>query len=181
MLSLKEKIENSFDVLVKEFKYKHKMEAPKIEKIVVSVGVGKYKDDKRKLSVIQDRISKITGQKATYLLAKKSIASFKLRQGQVVGYKVTLYGKKMIMFFDKFISIIIPRMRDFRGISNNSVDEMGNLTIGIKEHIIFPETGDEEIKDIFGLSITVVSSASSKKEGLAFFKHLGIPFKKIKK
>jgi len=181
MLEIQDKINKAFDSLKDKFSYKNKMQAPKLEKIVLSVGVGRDKGDKKKLSVILDRLTKITGQKPSSSAAKKSIAAFKLREGEIVGYKTTLRGNSMNFFFDKFVAIIIPRMKDFRGISKKSIDEMGNLTIGIKEHIVFPETGDEEIKDIFGLSVTLVSTASNKEEALAFFEYLGIPFKKDKK
>ncbi|MCK5589328.1 MAG: 50S ribosomal protein L5 [Candidatus Pacebacteria bacterium] len=180
MLDIQKKINSAFDFLKEKFSYKNKFQSPKLTKIVVSVGVGRDKEDKRKLGVILDRLTKITGQKPSESPAKKSIAAFKLREGQIVGYKVTMRGDKMHRFFDKFVGIVMPRMKDFRGISLQSVDEQGNLTMGIKEHIVFPETGDEEIKDIFSLAVTIVSSASSKDEALEFFKHIGIPFKKEK-
>jgi len=181
MIDIKEKEKKAFDSLKDKFNYTNVFQTPKLEKIIVSVGAGRDKEDKRKLAVILDRLEKITGQKASPSPAKKSIASFKLREGQIIGYKVTLRGDRMYRFLDKFISIVIPRMKDFRGIKKTAVDEMGNLSIGVKEHIVFPETGDEEIKDIFGLSIVVVSTAKSKEEGLGFFAHLGVPFKKDKK
>ena len=180
MLEIKEKINKAFESLKEKFSYKNKLQSPRFEKIVVSVGAGRDKEDKKKLEVIVDRLTKITGQKPAVLAAKKSIASFKLREGQTIGFKVTLRGDRMYRFFDKFVGIVIPRMKDFRGISKTAVDEMGNLTIGIKEHIVFPETGDEEIRDIFGLSMTVVSTASSKEEALDFFEYIGVPFKKDK-
>ena len=181
MLDIKDKINNTFDSLKEEFSYKNKFQAPKLEKIILSVGAGRDKGDKKKIAVIVDRLTKIAGQKPSPSLAKKSVAAFKLREGEVIGFKTTLRGSNMDYFFEKFISIVIPRMKDFRGISEKSIDEMGNLTIGIKEHIIFPETGDEEINDIFGLAVTIVSTATNKEEALAFFKHLGVPFKKEEK
>jgi|TARA_Y100000310_G_scaffold345866_1_gene471905 large subunit ribosomal protein L5 len=153
------------------------MQTPKVEKIVVSVGTGSVKD-KKKLEVIQDRLAKVTGQKVSPRGAKKSIASFKLREGDTIGYQVTLRGTRMYDFLDRFIHISLPRSRDFKGINPESIDEMGNLTIGLSEHTIFPETPDEELKDIFGLSITIVTTAKTKEEAKTFLAHLGLPFKK---
>ena len=110
--------------------------------------------------------------------AKKSIASFKIRLGDPIGIVATLRGKRMYAFLEKLINVALPRTKDFRGISRKAVDNVGNLTIGIKEHTIFPETADEDIKDVFGLSITLVSTAKNKEEGLAFYELIGIPFKK---
>jgi large subunit ribosomal protein L5 len=155
------------------------MQSPKVQKVIVSVGVGSIKD-KNKIELIEDRLSKITGQKPSARPAKKSIAAFKLREGDVVGYQVTLRGKRMHTFLDKLVHVALPRTRDFRGLKRTSVDAMGNATIGIKEHTIFPETSDEELKDVFGLAITVVTSSDNQKETLAFLEHLGFPFKKPK-
>ena len=166
----------AFEALKGAFGYTNVFSSPRLVKAVLSTGTGKIKD-KNKIAVIQDRLARITGQKPSPRPAKKSIASFKLRQGEIIGYQVTLRGARMHHFVDKLIHVALPRTRDFRGISQTSVDEMGNLTIGIKEHTIFPETSDEDLKDVFGLSITLVSTAKGKEEALAFFKHLGIPFK----
>lgn len=176
MLS-KQKQQTAFDALSSVFGYKNRMAAPRILKVVVSSGVGK-KRDKNQLALVDDRLAKITGQKPSPRPAKQSIAQFKMREGDVVGYQVTLRGARMFDFLDKVIHITLPRTRDFRGINTSAVDMMGNLTIGIKEHTIFPETSDEDLKDIFGLAVTVVTSASSKDEAMAFFTHLGVPFKK---
>ena len=155
------------------------MAAPKLKKVVVNVGTGTgVKKDKNKNEAITERLTKITGQKPALRGAKKSIASFKVRQGDPIGVVVTLRGKRMYAFLEKFINVALPRTKDFRGINRTAVDAIGNLTIGIKEHTIFPETADEDIKDVFGMSITVVSSAKNKKEGTAFFELLGVPFKK---
>jgi len=155
------------------------MQTPKIEKVVVSVGFGSIKDkDKKKIDLIADRLSKITGQKPASRAAKKSIASFKLREGEPIGYQVTLRGPRMVGFLDKLLNIALPRTRDWRGIQTKAIDEIGNLTIGIKEHTIFPETSDEELKDVFGMAITVVTAAKSKEEAKAFLTHLGFPFRK---
>jgi large subunit ribosomal protein L5 len=157
--------------------YKNPMQNPRIMKVVVSAGVGSYKD-KNKFKVVEDRLARITGQKAAPRGAKVSIATFKSRTGDVVGYQVTLRGQRMYDFLDRLINIALPRTKDFRGIPPTSADEMGNYTLGIKEHSIFPEASDEELKDVFGLAITVVTTAKSKEEVIAFLTHLGFPFKK---
>lgn len=158
--------------------YKNAMQSPKLSKVIVSVGVGSFKD-KNKIKVVEDRLLKITGQKASPRGAKVAIANFKSRQGDVVGYQVTLRGARMYDFLERLLHIALPRTKDFRGISINSADEMGNYTLGIKEHTIFPETADEELKDVFGMSVTVVTTAKSRKEVQDFLTHLGFPFKKV--
>ena len=162
------------------FGYNNLMQLPKIEKVVVSVGIGRFNKDKVRNKLVEERLAKITGQKSAPRGAKKSIASFKTRQGDIIGYQVTLRGKRMYDFIDRLLHTALPRTRDFRGLKRESVDEMGNCTIGIKEHTIFPETADEDLKDIFSFAITIVTSASTKKEALAFLEHLGFPFKKVK-
>ena len=149
-----------------------------MEKVVVSVGVGSIVTDKRKVQLIPEKLEKITGQKALMRPAKKSIATFKVREGQVSGYQTTLRGKMMTDFLDKLVNVALPRTRDFRGIKREGADEMGNYSLGIKENSIFPETSDEDIRDIFGMSITIVTSAKSQKEVVAFLEFLGFPFKK---
>ena len=161
-----------------EFGYKNVMQAPKIEKVVISCGVGSQKD-KKKLDIIEDRLSKITGQKPVRKGAKISIAAFKVREGDTVGMQVTLRGQRMQDFLDRLVNIALPRTKDFRGISANAVDEMGNYTLGIKENTIFPESSDEDLKDVFGLAITIVTNVKNKNETKAFLTHLGFPFKKI--
>ena len=155
------------------------MATPKLQKVVLNVGTGTMvKKDKNKNTAISDRLAKITGQKVALRGAKKSIASFKVRQGDPIGVMVTLRGARMYAFLEKLINVALPRTKDFRGISRKVVDNIGNLTLGIKEHTIFPETADEDIKDVFGLSITIVSTAKTQKEGFAFYELLGVPFKK---
>lgn len=173
----KELTSKSFNALKGDFGYKNVMQAPRLSKVVVSVGVGSVKD-KKKGELIVDRLSKITGQKAVARGAKKAIANFKTRLGDVVGYQTTLRGPRMYGFLDKLLNVALPRTKDFRGIDKKAVDNIGNITIGIKEHTIFPETTDEDIKDVFGLAITVVTTAKNKKEATAFFEHLKFPFKK---
>lgn len=175
--SVKEKIETTFDILKDKFGYKNRMESPKLIKVVVGVGVGSV-NDKNKLGIIEDRLQKITGQKPAKRGAKKSIAAFKTREGDVVGYQITLRGKMMYSFMDKLINISLPRTKDFRGIPLKTIDNMGNCTIGIKEHTIFPETSDEDIKDVFGLAVTINTTAKNKEEAEEFLKNIGIPFQK---
>jgi large subunit ribosomal protein L5 len=177
--TIKEKEGEAFLKMKDAFHFKNAMAAPKIKKIVVNTGTGTpMKKDKNKNTAISERLAKITGQKGALRGAKQSISSFKIRQGDPVGVVVTLRGKRMYAFLEKLINVAIPRTKDFRGINRTGVDNIGNLTIGIKEHTIFPETADEDIRDVFGMAITIVSTASSKKEGTAFFEILGIPFKK---
>lgn len=177
MNTTKEKNLNSFTALKEELGLKNPMQAPKVKKVVVNVGIGSTKD-KKKIELIGERLAKITGQKPSARQARMSIATFKLREGDKVGYQVTLRGARMNAFLDRLINVALPRTKDFRGISETSVDAMGNYTLGIKEHTIFPETSDEDIRDIFGMSITIVTSATDKKSALAFLKYLGLPFKK---
>ena len=178
-LTVKEKEVEAFGKMKSVFHYKNAMAAPRLEKIILNVGTGTgLKKDKNKNDFVSDRLAKITGQKTALRGAKKSISSFKVRQGDPIGVIVTLRGKRMYAFLEKLINVALPRTKDFRGINRTAVDSIGNLTLGIKEHTIFPETADEDIKDVFGLSITLVSSAKNKQEGTAFFELLGMPFKK---
>ncbi len=174
----KQKQDTTYETL-KTFGYKARLAAPRLVKIVVSSGTGSgMKKDREKNNTIVDRLTKITGQKPTLRVAKKSVASFKVREGDPIGVSVTLRGARMQHFLDKLINIAIPRTKDFRGIERKGVDTIGNMTIGIKEHSIFPETSDEDLRDVFGFAITLVSTAKTRAEALAFFEHLGIPFKK---
>lgn len=178
-LTVKEKENTGFEKLKALFGYKNKMASPKLRKIVLNVGTGTLvKKDKNKNDAVSDRLAKITGQKAALRGSKKSVASFKVRQGDPIGVMVTLRGARMYAFLEKLINVALPRTKDFRGISRASVDSIGNLSMGIKEHTIFPETADEDIKDVFGLSVTLVSTAKNQKEGFTFYELLGIPFKK---
>lgn len=181
MKLVKEKQNISFKGLKDTFGYKNVMASPSISKVVVSVGTGSgIKRDRKYNDFISERLATITGQKPAARGAKKSIATFKLREGDVIGQVVTLRGKRMYDFLDRLINVAVPRMRDFRGFDVESIDAVGNLTLGIKEHNIFPETADEELKDVFGLAITIVTSAKSKDEAEAFLRFIGIPFKKKK-
>ncbi len=179
MKTVKQKAEESVKVMQEKFGYKNKMAAPKIQKVVVSVGTGSViKKDKTRNDFILDRLMKITGQKPTLRQAKKSIASFKVRAGDAIGVAVTLRNTRMYSFLDKLMNIALPRTKDFRGLDKKIVDNIGNITIPVKEHTIFPETGDEELKDVFGLAITIVTSAKNKEEATKFFELVGVPFKK---
>ena len=172
----KENQKTAYTTLKERFGYSNVMAAPRLMKIVVSSGVGKARDKNRN-KVVEDRLARITGQKPSARAAKKSIASFKLREGEIVGYQVTLRGDRMRDFLDKLVNIALPRTRDFRGLNATAIDDMGNLTIGIRENSIFPETSEEDLKDVFGMSITLVSTAKGKEEAEAFYRHLGIPLK----
>jgi len=165
-----------FELMKEKFGYKNPMEAPKIVKVVISTGVGSI-SDKNKLTTIKDRLARITGQAPAPRPAKKSIAGFKMRAGDVVGYQVTIRGDRMHTFIDKLIHIAFPRTKDFRGISKEAIDDMGNITISIKEHTVFPETSDEDLRDVFGFAITIVTTARNKKEAEALLVGIGIPFK----
>lgn len=174
---VKETLDNVFAALKGDFSYTNHMQAPRIEKVVISVGTGKI-DDKQKIALIQDRLAKITGQKAAPRAAKQSIASFKLREGETIGYQVTLRGQRMRDFLDRLIHVAIPNMRDFHGLKSTSIDEMGNYTMGVSEHTIFPETSDEDIRDVFGLAITIVTTAKTKEEAEALLRHINFPLQK---
>ena len=179
MESLKQKQAKVFATLKEKFGYKNLMQAPRIQKVVVSVGTGSgMKRDKTKNEFVMDRLSKIVGQKPSIKKAKQSIASFKIRAGDPVGVVVTLRGERMWSFLDKLVNVALPRTKDFRGVTRSSAGDLGNMTIGIREHTIFPETSDEEISSVFGLAITIVTSAKSRPEGLALFEYLGFPLKK---
>jgi large subunit ribosomal protein L5 len=175
--SLQEKQKKAFDVLSADFGYENKMEVPKLKKVVITTGIGSL-SDADKIELIRDRMGKITGQKPVATKAKQSIAAFSLREGDVVGYKVTLRGDQMRNFIDKLIHLTLPRTKDFRGISRDTIDEMGNITIAVSEHTAFPETSDEELKNVFGLGITIVTTANDKNAAEGYLEHIGIPFQK---
>lgn len=177
MEKVQTRLASVYESLKGDFGYKNVNEAPTIEKVVVSVGTGRI-EDKAKIALIQDRLALITGQKAAPRAARQSIAAFKLREGDIVGYQVTLRGVRKMDFLNKLVHVALPQTRDFRGLKTTSVDEMGNYTLGIKEHTIFPETADEDIKDVFGMSITLVTTAGSKAEAEALLRHVGLPLKK---
>lgn len=177
---LQDKQKNTFSALKNDFGWTNVNETPAIEKVVVSVGVGKMlkSGNKDKTELVAKRLQAITGQKAATRGAKKSIATYKTREGDLVGYQVTLRGTRMHDFLNRLLNVALPRTKDFKGVSKSGIDEMGNYSLGIKEHTIFPETADEDIKDVFGMAVTIVTSAKDKKTAEAYLRHLGFPFSK---
>ena len=165
-----------FEALKADFGYTNIMQAPKVTKVIVSSGVGSIKDKKR-CAFIAERISRITGQKAAPRLSKKSIAQFKMREGDMAGYQVTLRGARRDSFLSELINVVFPRVKDFRGLKASAIDEMGNISLGFKEHTVFPETSDEDMKDVFGVGITIVTTAKNKKEAEALLRYIGLPLK----
>ncbi|MGL4647187.1 MAG: 50S ribosomal protein L5 [Mycoplasmoidaceae bacterium] len=166
--------------LMKEFSFKSVMQVPKIEKIVINAGVGDATQDSKNLDSVYEQIIAITGQKPVKTKAKKSLSTYKLREGQEIGVKVTLRNENMWNFLEKLISVAIPRIRDFRGLPLKSFDGRGNYTIGIKEQIIFPEINFDNVKRIRGFDVTIVTSTNSNEEALALLREMGLPFIKIK-
>jgi large subunit ribosomal protein L5 len=179
MNRLQEKYQNSVRAeLQKQFNYTSSMEIPKIEKIVLNMGVGDATSNSKVLDDAVAEMTKIAGQKPVVTKAKKSIATFKLREGMPIGCKATLRGERMYEFLDKLISIALPRVRDFRGISADAFDGRGNYTLGVKEQLIFPEINFEEVKKIRGLDVVIVTTAKTDEEGRALLKLMGMPYKK---
>lgn len=164
--------------LMKTLKYTSVMEVPKLEKITVNIGVGDAIHNSKLLDAAVNDLTKITGQKPVITRATKSIANFKVRAGAAIGCKVDLRGERMYDFFDKLITIALPRVRDFRGLSKNSFDGRGNYTIGVKEQLIFNEINYDDVVKIRGMDIVIVTSAKTDKEGLELLKALGFPFAK---
>lgn len=162
--------------LQEELMLKNPMAVPDIKKIVINVGAGEAVSNKGVLDKIQEQMSFIAGQKPIITKAKKSVSAFKIRRGLPIGVKVTLRGKNMFSFLEKLIKIVLPRIRDFRGLIESNIDNTGNLNLGLTEQIIFPEIDFDKIDKIRGLQITIVTSAKNKDEGLKLFKTLGIPF-----
>ena len=162
--------------LFKKFEYKSTMQIPKIEKIVINVGLGEAKDNPKVVDAAASDLAIITGQKPVITKAKKSIANFKLRQGMNIGVKVTLRGEKMYEFIDRLFNVALPRVRDFRGINPNAFDGRGNYTLGIKEQLIFPEIEYDKIDKIRGMDIVFVTTAKSDEEGRELLTLLGAPF-----
>ena len=184
MIRLKEKyIKEVIPAMMEKFGYRNMMAVSIIEKVVVNTGFGrlvsgKTSDEQKKIqNAILEDLSLITGQKPIFKKAKKSISGFKTRKGMSIGAQVTLRGKRMYDFLERLIHIGLPRSRDFRGIEQNSFDKKGNLTIGIKEHIVFPEVSPEKVKNIFGFEITIVTTAKNKEEGIEFLRLMGFPIK----
>ncbi len=164
--------------LKEEFGYKNAMQIPQIKKIVLNMGLGEAVQNPKIVEGAAEELGRIAGQKAVITKAKKSIATFKLREGMPIGCCVTLRGEKMYDFLSKLVNIALPRVRDFRGLSPKGFDRRGNYSMGVKEQIIFPEIDYDKIDKIKGLNITIVTSATTDKEGLSLLKMLGMPFKK---
>ena len=167
--------------LVKKFGYKSVMQTPKLEKISINRGVNGAVADKKLVDVAVDELSNITGQKAVATTSKKDISNFKLRKGMPIGARVTLRGEKMYEFLDRLISVALPRVRDFKGISDKAFDGRGNYTLGVTEQIIFPEIDIDKVNKITGMDITFVTTAQTNQEAYELLKELGLPFKNIKK
>ena len=170
-------IEEVVPALKKHFDYKNVNRIPKLEKIVVNAGIGDAKDNSKSFQIAVEELKSITGQKPLVTHAKKSVANFKLREGQPVGAKVTLRNDRMYEFMDKLISIALPRVRDFRGINGNSFDGRGNYTMGVKERLIFPEIVYDQVEKTRGFDITFVTSAHTDEEAKELLKLMGMPFK----
>ncbi|ACD95079.1 50S ribosomal protein L5 [Trichlorobacter lovleyi] len=160
-----------------EFNYKNIMEVPRIEKVVINMGLGEAIQNVKILDSAASELGKITGQKAVITKAKKSIASFKLREGMPIGCMVTLRRERMYEFLDRLMNVALARVRDFKGVSGKAFDGQGNYTLGIKEQLIFPEINYDEIDKIKGLNVTIVTSAKNDEEGKALLKHMGMPFR----
>jgi len=167
--------------LMKRFGYKSIMQAPKLEKICINRGVNGAVADKKMVDVAVEELTNITGQKAVPTLSKKDVSNFKLRKGMPIGARVTLRGVKMYEFLDRLVSVALPRVRDFKGISDKAFDGRGNYTLGVTEQIIFPEIDIDKVNKITGMDITFVTSASSNEEAYELLKEIGMPFKNIKK
>lgn len=164
--------------LQKEFGYKNVMQVPKIKKVVINAGIGRFVKEPRYIDNVESTLSKITGQKPMRTKSKKSISNFKIREGMEIGVAVTLRGARMYQFLDKLVSITFPRVRDFRGLSEKSFDGNGNYAVGFKENLAFPEIKAEELEKIHGLQIIINTSAKNKIEGKALLIHMGFPFVK---
>ena len=163
--------------LQKEYSYKNVMEIPKLDKIVVCMGLGAVKDNSKSFNIAVDELAAISGQKPIATTAKKAISNFKVRQGMKIGAKVTLRGKRMYEFFDRVTAIALPRVRDFRGVSRKSFDGHGNYAFGIKEQLIFPEINYDKIEKIRGLDVLIVTTAKTDSEALTLLEALGMPFR----
>lgn len=164
--------------LMKKFGYKSTMQIPKMEKIVINIGVGDAVNNSKFLEEAVEELTLISGQKPIVTTAKKSIAGFKVREGQAIGCKVTLRSERMYEFLDKLVSISLPRVRDFRGVPKNSFDGRGNYTLGVKEQLIFPEINFDKVNKVRGMDVVIVTTAKTNNEAHALLKEMGMPFTK---
>lgn len=171
-------IENVMPALYKHFGYKNVNQIPRIEKIVLNMGLGDVKDNSKSLNIAVEELKQIAGQKPVVTKAKKSVANFKVREGMNVGAKVTLRGVRMYDFLDKFVSVALPRVRDFRGVSSKSFDGRGNYALGVKEQLIFPEITYDQIEKVRGFDICIVTTAKTDEEARELLKLMGMPFAK---
>lgn len=179
MARLKETYLNEIvDKMMKKFEYKNVMQVPKLEKIVINMGVGEAKDNSKVLDTAISDLETISGQKAVVTRAKKSVANFKLREGQPIGCKVTLRGEKMYEFADRLINLALPRVRDFRGVNPNAFDGRGNYALGIKEQLIFPEIEYDKVDKVRGMDVIFVTTAHTDEEARELLRLFGMPFKK---
>lgn len=165
--------------LMEEFGIKHTLAAPALKKVVISMGVGEAKDDRGILDKISLYLSALTGQRPVVTLAKKSIANFKLSKGQPVGMMVTLRGERMVAFLDKLFNVVLPKLRDFRGIKEQSLDQDGNFNLGLREQLIFPEVDYKTVDKVRGLAVTIVTRAKTREQGKRLLELLGMPFRRI--
>lgn len=163
--------------LLKKFGYKNVNEVPRLEKIVINTGIGDIKDNAKSVQIAQNELALISGQKPLLTQASKAVANFKIRQGQNVGMKVTMRGKRMYEFFDKFVAIALPRVRDFKGVPSKSFDGRGNYALGVKEQLIFPEISYDQVEKIRGFDICFVTTAKTDEEARELLKAMGMPFK----
>ena len=178
MSRLREKYTNDvIPALTKEFGYKNVMAVPRIEKVVVNMGLGEATANAKLIDTGADELARITGQKPVTRRAKKSIAAFKVRQGQSIGAMVTLRGDRMYEFFDRLVNIVLPRVRDFRGVSTKSFDGRGNYTIGLHDQLIFPEISYEKVDKLKGMNVTIVTTAANDNQARTLLKHMGMPFR----
>ena len=164
--------------LMKKFGYTSVMQCPRLVKIVINTGLGDIKDNAKSIQVTENEIKLISGQKPILTKAKKSVANFKVREGQTIGVKVTLRGERMYDFYDKFVSIALPRLRDFRGVSDKAFDGRGNYSVGLKEQLIFPEITYDQVEKIRGMDVAIVTTANTDEEARELLRALGMPFKK---
>ena len=179
MNRLKEQYQNEIvDAMIKKFGYKNIMEVPKLDKVVINMGVGEAKDNAKALDAAVADMEKITGQKAVLTRAKNSVANFKIREGMAIGCKVTLRGEKMYEFVDRLINLALPRVRDFRGVNPNAFDGRGNYALGIKEQLIFPEIQYDKVDKVRGMDVIFVTTANTDEEASELLKQFNMPFAK---
>ncbi len=178
MNRMQERYQEAIPVLRKTFNYRNVMEVPRIEKVVINIGLGEAMDDSKALEAALTDLTTIAGQKPIQTKARKSIANFKLREGRIIGSKVTLRGYRMWAFLDRLVNVALPRVRDFRGVSPNSFDGRGNYTLGLRDQLIFPEIEYDKIDKLRGMEITIVTTAKNDEHSRELLRFLGMPFRK---